>query len=151
MTNDNAAVIAEFRARGRVGGELEGAPLLLLTTYRREDARPRTVPLVFSDALEGRWLVFAANAGASTDPRWCVDLRHEPAAKIEVAEAGGVSEIWVDAEFLDDQLRWHFYDLQAKRFPRYAEFRERTQRDIPVIALQAARRLVTMPRGEAGR
>lgn len=146
MMLDNAEVIAEFRRSGKVGGELEGAPLLLLTTYQRADARPRTVPLVYSKSAEGHWLVFAANAGKDQDPAWCMDLRHEPAGKIEIPEAGAVSDIWVDAAFLDGAVRQHYYDQHAKLFPRYADFAAATSREIPVISLAPVHRLV-QPRG----
>lgn len=145
MTNPNAQVIAEFRRHGRVGGELAGAPLLLLSTYR-PDARIRTVPLVYSPAYAGHWLVFAAFAGADHDPAWCMDLRHEPAAKIEVADPGlsdgAVSEFWVEAVFLTDAVRAHYYEQQCAAFPRYRDYAGATTREIPVIALHPARRWV---------
>ena len=43
MQNWNAKIIDEFRANaGAVGGQFEGAPMLLLTTTGRRSGQPRT-------------------------------------------------------------------------------------------------------------
>jgi len=47
MNDFNAAIIAEFRANdGVVGGQFEGAPMLILHTTGRRSGQDREIPLV---------------------------------------------------------------------------------------------------------
>jgi hypothetical protein len=58
----NARNIAEFRANGgRLGGNFEGAPVLLLTTTGAKSGEPRTSPMMYLE-LDGHVYVFASNA-----------------------------------------------------------------------------------------
>ena len=60
----NAQVIAEFRKNhGKVGGNFEGAPLLLLHTIGRRSGKPRVNPVMYLKDGD-RYFVFASKAGA---------------------------------------------------------------------------------------
>src|ERR1700737_4599781 len=78
-TNDwNTQIIDEFRAnKGEVGGQLAGAPLLLLTTTGAKSGRRRTTPVVYLRDGD-RVLVFASKAGAPTNPDWYHNLVANP-------------------------------------------------------------------------
>jgi hypothetical protein len=66
----NAKVIEEFRANeGRVGGDFEGAPMVLITTTGAKTGKKRTNPLMY--LREGdRLIVFASKGGMPTNPDW---------------------------------------------------------------------------------
>ena len=69
MTDWNAHVIEEFRANeGKVGGNFEGAPLLLLHTTGAGSGLERVNPPMYQALDNGRLAVFASKAGADTDP-----------------------------------------------------------------------------------
>jgi deazaflavin-dependent oxidoreductase (nitroreductase family) len=131
VTDFNATVIAEFRANGgRVGGNFEGAPLLLLHSRGARSGEPRVHPMMYlRDG--GRYLVFASKAGADTNPAWYHNLLAHPDAKIEV----GSDEIAVHATELEGAERDELYAEQARLYPAFADYERRTSRTIPVMAL----------------
>jgi deazaflavin-dependent oxidoreductase (nitroreductase family) len=80
----NAQVINEFRANdGRVGGMLEGTPLLLLHHTGPKSGVSRVNPLGYLRD-DGRYAIFASNGGAPRHPDWVRNLRAQPNARIEV-------------------------------------------------------------------
>ena len=128
----NARLIAEFRAnQGMVGGQFEGAPLLLLTTTGRRSGARRTSPMMYL-ADGGRWLVFASKAGADTHPAWFLNLEAEPRVSIEV----GTETVEAVATPLQGAERERFFAEQARRYPGFAEYQQKTDRVIPVVALE---------------
>jgi len=130
----NARLIAEFRAnQGMVGGQFEGAPLLLLTTTGRRSGARRTSPMMYL-ADGGRWLVFASKAGADTHPAWFLNLEAEPRVSIEV----GTETVEAVATPLQGAERERFFAEQARRYPGFAEYQQKTDRVIPVVALTPA-------------
>jgi deazaflavin-dependent oxidoreductase (nitroreductase family) len=132
LNDANLYVIEEFRANeGKVGGFLKGAPVLLLTTTGAKSGKYYTTPLMYS--LEGDSLVvFAANAGAPTNPDWYYNLKANPKAIVEV----GTETFDVTANILTGEERDQLYAKQATIFPNFAQFEAMTTRKIPVIALK---------------
>lgn len=131
MSDWNAKVIEEFRAHeGRVGGQFEGAPLLLLTTKGRRSGQPRTSPMMYL-ADDDRLLVFASKGGAPTHPDWYVNLVDDPQVTVEV----GTERYAARASVLEGEERDRFYAEQARRYPGFAGYQEKTDRVIPVVAL----------------
>ncbi len=127
----NTSIIEEFRANeGRVGGMFEGVPLLLLHHTGAKSGKPRINPLVY-ERDGGRYVVFASKAGAPTNPDWYHNLSAKPNATIEV----GRDTIEVVASELTGEQRERLYREQAERSPQFAQYAERTDRVIPVIAL----------------
>src|SRR5215210_9241762 len=71
-------------SRGRIGGRVGRAPVLLLTTTGRKSGEPRTAPVVYLAEGE-RLIVIGSNAGNARAPAWALNLRAHPAATVEVA------------------------------------------------------------------
>jgi deazaflavin-dependent oxidoreductase (nitroreductase family) len=127
----NAQIIAEFRKNhGRVGGDFEGAPLLLLHTIGKRSGRPRVNPVMYLRDGE-RYVVFASKAGADTHPDWYRNLIAHPEVKIEV----GDETIDVQAHDLQGPERDRLFERQATLYSGFAEYQRKTKRVIPVIAL----------------
>lgn len=132
----NAQIIGEFRKNhGRVGGNFEGAPLLLLHTIGRRSGRPRVNPVMYLGEGE-RYLVFASKGGADTHPDWYRNLMAHPDVKIEV----GDETIDVQADNLEGPERDRLFERQATLYPGFAEYQRKTKRVIPVIALTMKRK-----------
>ncbi len=92
----NDTIIAEFRANeGRVGGNFEGAPLLLLHSTGAKSGQERVSPIMFQQTDAG-WAVFASYAGKDINPAWYHNLKAHPRASIEV----GTASVDVDAREL---------------------------------------------------
>jgi len=129
----NAAIVAEFRANhGKVGGNFEGAPLLLLHSRGARTGAERVSPMMYLRDGD-RYLVFASKGGAPTNPAWYHNLVANPDAEIEV----GDDTIAVRAEELKGAERDEKYAKQAELYPGFAEYEAKTTRVIPVVALTA--------------
>jgi deazaflavin-dependent oxidoreductase (nitroreductase family) len=132
MSDWNDKVIAEFRAnQGRVGGQFEGAPLLLLHSTGAKSGRERVNPMMYQAVGDG-FAVFASKAGADTNPDWYHNLRAHPQARIEV----GTETIDVTARVLDPEERAPIWEEQKSRYPGFADYERKTDRVIPVVMLE---------------
>jgi deazaflavin-dependent oxidoreductase (nitroreductase family) len=133
----NAKVIDEFRAsEGRVGGIWKGTPLLLLHHAGAKSGVSRINPVGYlADAP--RYLVFASNGGALSNPDWYHNLKAHPNTKIEV----GSETIDIVAEEAAGEERERLFARGAERFPDLAKYARKTDRVVPVIVLT--------PRGSA--
>jgi len=128
----NIKIIEEFRANGgKVGGQFEGAPLLLLTTKGAKSGETRTTPVVYLKDGE-RLVIFASKAGAPTNPAWYHNLLANPSATIEV----GSDTMAVDAVVASGEERDRLFSRQQGVFPQFSEYAQKTTRQIPVIALE---------------
>ncbi|HZS24382.1 MAG TPA: nitroreductase family deazaflavin-dependent oxidoreductase [Gaiellaceae bacterium] len=134
MADYNAPIIEEFRANeGRVGGRWEGRDLLLLTTTGRKSGRPHTTPMVYTRDGD-RLLVYASKAGAPTHPDWYLNLVANPRVTVEV----GAERYEATATPLEREERDRAFAAQAERVPTFAEYQQKTNRVIPVVALVRA-------------
>ena len=132
MQEFNQKIIDEFRANdGIVGGPFEGASLLLLGTTGAKSRQRRTNPLAYMDEGD-RLIVIASFAGAPSNPPWYHNLRANPEVTVEV----GVEKYQAQAVVVDEPERSELYDKMATAMPAFAEYRAKTSRIIPVIALQ---------------
>lgn len=132
MNDFNRAIIEEFRANdGRVGGQFEGAPLLLLTSTGARSGEARTTPVVYLRDGE-RLVIFASKAGAPTNPAWYHNLLANPSATVEV----GTETVQVNAEVASGEERERLYQRQSELFPQFVEYAKKTTREIPVVLLQ---------------
>ena len=131
MSDFNDQVIAEFRANhGKVGGNFEGAPLLLLHSVGAKSGQTRVSPMMYLPDGD-RFLVFASKAGAPDNPDWYHNLKANPDATIEV----GDDTLDVRAAELPRAERDEKYAEQAALFPGFADYEKKTDRVIPVLAL----------------
>lgn len=139
MNDWNAAIIDEFRHnQGRVGGQFEGAPMILLHHRGRKSGQPRVSPMMFlpDDNDPDTIYVFASKAGAPTNPDWYHNITEAGTARVE----RGVEQYPVTVHEVTGPERDRIYAEQARRYPGIAEYAEKTAgiRTIPVLALRRA-------------
>src|SRR5947209_8045503 len=80
----NRKVIDEFRANeGRVGGNFEGAPMILIHHRGAKSGIERVNPVMYQ-RVEGGYAVFASKGGAPTNPDWYYNLVANPETTVEV-------------------------------------------------------------------
>jgi deazaflavin-dependent oxidoreductase (nitroreductase family) len=128
----NRAIIDEFRANdGKVGGPFEGAPVLLLTATGAKSGERRTTPVMYLPDGE-RMVIFASKGGAPTNPGWYHNLRANPSATVEV----GSDTVEVQAVVTEGDERERLFRKQAELYPQFADYEQKTTRQIPVVALQ---------------
>jgi deazaflavin-dependent oxidoreductase (nitroreductase family) len=132
MSDFNQRIIEEFRSNdGRVGGPFEGAPMLLLHTTGARSGAERVSPVVYAED-DGRWVVFASKGGAPTNPDWFHNLRAHPDATIEV----GTDTVPVVARTAGGDERERLWSRQKERMPGFADYEQKTTREIPVVVLE---------------
>lgn len=130
MSDWNAGIIVEFRKnRGKVGGQFEGAPLLLINHTGARTGKARTNPVMY--LKDGhQYLVFASKGGADSNPDWYHNLKKHPEVKIEV----GDEKIDATAEEITGAERDRLFAKQASLYPQFAQYQRKTKRTIPIIA-----------------
>ena len=128
----NAKIIEEFRANeGRVGGQFEGAPLLLLHSIGARSGKERVNPMMYQ-AVGDAYAVFASKGGAPSNPDWYHNLVATPDATIEV----GTRTVAVRARIVGDVERDTIWETQKQRYPGFADYEASTTRQIPVVILE---------------
>src|ERR1700751_5607915 len=101
----NAGIVEEFRANeGRVGGQFEGIPLLLLHHTGARSGTRYVNPLAYQ-ADDGRYVVFASKGGSPENPGWYYNLVANPDVTIEV----GTERLAVHAEVAQGEERERLY------------------------------------------
>lgn len=136
MTDFNQQTIDEFRANeGKVGGQFEGAPMVLVHHVGRKSGREFVAPMMYlRDETDPRTMyVFASKGGAPTNPDWYVNLTAAGKATVEV----GTETYDVEVREITGADRDRIYAEQAERYPGFAEYEKKTAgiRTIPVLAL----------------
>ena len=128
----NRSIIEEFRTHGgKVGGPFEGRPVLLLNTVGAKSGQRRTTPVVYMQDGE-RMVIFASKAGAPENPAWYHNLLANPSVTVEV----GSGTLELQARVLSGPERDRLFERQAEMYPQFAEYAQRTERVIPVVALE---------------
>jgi deazaflavin-dependent oxidoreductase (nitroreductase family) len=131
MNDWNKKVIEEFRANaGKVGGQFEGSPVLLLHTTGAKSRLERVNPMMYLEESD-RVYVFASKAGADTDPDWYRNLVANPGVSVELGE----ESYDATAVVITGSERDRIYASQARLFPGFAQYEAKTTRVIPVVEL----------------
>ena len=136
MANDwNTSIIEEFRANeGRVGGQFEGAPMILLHTTGAKTGKEYITPLMYlaDDTNPDRVYVFASKAGAPTSPDWFHNLVANPDVTVELPN----EKFEARARVTEEPERERLYRAQAELMPNFADYEKLTTRKIPVVVLE---------------
>ena len=117
-------------SRGRIGGRLWNAPVLLLTTVGRKTGKKRTTPLLYLRDGE-RLIIVASNGGRDNEPSWWTNLRHDPHAEVQIK---GEKKKMI-ARKASEEENSSFWPLLTKMYPAYSDYQRRTKREIPVVIL----------------
>lgn len=134
----NTSIIDEFRANdGKVGGQFEGANLLLLHTTGAKSGQTRVSPLAYF-RIDGKLIIIGSFAGAPVSPAWVHNLRANPAARVEIGAPSGIEAFDVTAHELPRAERDELFDKVAAAAPGFAEYQSKTSRVIPLFELQPA-------------
>lgn len=116
---------------GRVGGRINKAPVLLLTTTGRKSGQKRTAPVVYladGDDL----VVIGSNAGHSRTPAWSLNLKSNPDAEVEL----GRERRRVRARVSEGDERAELWRRHNEQYAGFDEYEARTGRDIALFVLE---------------
>ena len=132
MSDWNTGIIEEFRANeGRVGGNFEGAPLLLLHTTGAKSGQERVHPMMYQDLGDDSVAVFASKAGAPDHPTWF----HNVVANPDVTAEIGTETRSFRARTASGDERERIWTKQKADYPGFADYETKTTREIPVVIL----------------
>lgn len=132
ITRANTAV---YRLTGgRLGGKVRGVPVLLLDHVGRRSGQRRTTPLMYLQ--DGDDLVIVASkGGAPAHPAWWVNLKADPRTTVQV----GSAKRSVKARQAPPEEKSRLWPRLVELYPDYELYQQRTDRDIPVVVLEADR------------
>lgn len=117
---------------GRLGGTLDGAPLLVLHHTGAKSGARRQTPAVH--LRDGENLVIVASLlGSEKHPAWYFNLRAHP-DDVEVDVRGGRRA--VRARQASDEETATLWPRLIEAYPPFQTYRERTDRVLPVLILE---------------
>jgi deazaflavin-dependent oxidoreductase (nitroreductase family) len=132
MSDWNAKIIDEFRARGGKNIPNFGDRLLLLTVKGAKTGTPRTYPLAFTRDGD-RIVVAASKGGAPNHPDWYRNVVANPDVEIEI----GTERFSAHATPLSEGAeRNRLYGQHADVMPGFHDYELKTDRIIPVVVLE---------------
>ena len=121
----NRKVIDEFRANGGKDG------IILITMTGAKTGKPYTIPLNYTRDGD-RLFVIASKGGSPTNPDWYHNLLAHPNVTIEE----GSETFAAHAVVAEGEERQRLFDMQAVRWPFFAEYQKNTKRQIPVVIFE---------------
>jgi len=116
---------------GKFGSQVQGLPVLLLTTTGRRTGKKRTTPLGYLEH-EGSYVVTATNAGFESQPAWFHNLKSQPQVALQI----GNKQLTAVAEPANPTLRQQLWAQFVEKAPGYGAYPARTTREIPVVLLR---------------
>ncbi len=126
------SIIEEFRANGGVVTRPYPDSTLVLVTMRgARTGRRRTLPLEYFE-LDGVLHISATASGAPDNPAWYHNLVVNPEVTVEY----GTETFEAVARELPPDERDRAWRTLVGRKPRFAEYEQKTDRTIPVFALE---------------
>ena len=112
-------------------GEDKPVTTLLLTTTGRKSGLSRTTPLIYKKVGDA-YIIVASLGGNPEHPLWYLNLVATPDCEIQV----GRVTLKAKARTVPDGERERLWAAAAEQFPDYNDYQARTQRQIPVVALE---------------
>ena len=118
-------------SRGRVGGDYNGAPIVLVDSVGRKSGKRRTHPLIARE-IDGNLVIVASKGGVDRHPAWYLNLMARP--ETEANWRGERRR--VRAREAEGEERDRLWQQMVEVYRPYAHYQSRTERRIPVIVLE---------------
>ena len=115
---------------GTDGTELNGMPVILLTTVGAKTGKLRKTPLMRVEH-DGEYAIVASLGGAPKNPVWYYNVVKSP--RVELQDGTVTRDYDAREVFGDEKATWWKRAVEA--FPPYADYQEKTDRQIPVFVL----------------
>ena len=106
-----------------------GLPVIIVTHRGRRTGAIRKTPLM--RAVDGEnYILVASMGGAPENPSWYYNLKTNP--NVEIRDKATVTPMTVQ-EISDPGEKQRLWDIAVEAYPPYAEYQDRTDREIPVF------------------
>lgn len=118
---------------GKFGWRFGSVPVIELTTIGRRSGEQRSTMLT-SPLQEGTALIVVASRGGDDrHPAWFLNLRDNP--HVEVVLEGGPRTPML-ARVATPEERARMWPVIAERYTQYADYQQKTTREIPLVLLE---------------
>src|SRR3954469_8839670 len=121
-------------------------PSLLLTTTGRKSGEKFIFPLFYGKTGDS-YIVIASKGGAPQHPGWYRNILANPEAEVQV----GTKKLKARARTATGEERARLWQEALKFWPPYADYQQKTEREIPVVVLDPIRWSRTLTRAAPGR
>jgi len=111
-----------------------GLPVVIITNRGARSGKLRKTPVMRVEH-DGRYAAVASQGGAPTHPRWYYNLRADPQVDVQ----DGPRRQAMTARELSGPEREQWWERAVAAYPPYAEYQQKTSRQIPVFVLEPAR------------
>lgn len=116
---------------GREGHDWQGTQCLILTTTGRRSGQSRQTPLIYGQS-DGEYVVVASKGGAPDHPGWYKNLAADPHVQVQVLD----DRFAATARTAAGDERARLWQVMTAQWPAYDEYRQKTDREIPVVVLE---------------
>ena len=113
-----------------------GLPIVIVTTRGHRTGKIRKFGLMRVEH-DGEYALVASKGGAPTNPDWYHNLKADPRA---VMIQDGPEPFDVVVREVTGSERQEWWERAVKAYPLYAEYQERTSRQIPVFVARSVTR-----------
>ena len=116
---------------GRQANTLEGTglPVIIVTTRGNKTGKVRKIALMRVEH-EGEYALVASMGGAPTNPVWYSNLKANP-DEVTIQDGPAPMPVTVREVTGDERAIW--WGRAVAAFPSYAEYQQKTDREIPVF------------------
>lgn len=126
--------VDRYRATdGAEGHDWEGTQALLLTTTGRQSGESRTTPLIYAPRGDA-FTIVASKGGADEPPAWYLNLSEDPAVEVQVKG----DRFSARARTAGAEEKHEIWPTMVAEWPKYDEYQQSTEREIPVVVLERA-------------
>lgn len=108
-----------------------GLPVILLTTRGARSGKIRKTPLMRVEHA-GRYAVVASQGGAPKHPVWYFNITADP--RVELQDGPRKQDMTAREVTGAEKAEW--WERAVAAYPPYAEYQEKTSREIPVFVLE---------------
>ncbi len=110
-----------------------GLPVVIITNRGARSGKLRKTPVMRVEH-EGRYAAVASQGGAPDNPRWYYNFRAYPHVELQ----DGPHKWQMTAREVTGGERAQWWERAVAAYPPYAEYQQRTSRQIPVFVLERA-------------
>ncbi|WP_299576750.1 nitroreductase family deazaflavin-dependent oxidoreductase [uncultured Williamsia sp.] len=118
---------------GTEGTEMNGMPVVLLTTVGNKTGKLRKTPLMRVEH-DGHYAVVASLGGAPKHPVWYHNIVANP--HVELRDGEQVFDMVAREVFGGEKAQW--WERAVAAYPPYEDYQKKTDREIPVFVLEPA-------------
>jgi F420H(2)-dependent quinone reductase len=115
---------------GTAGTDLNGMPVILLTTVGAKTGSLRKTPLMRVEH-DGQYAIVASLGGAPKNPVWYYNVVKNPRVELQDGDVTGD----YDAREVSGDEKAAWWERAIAAYPDYADYQKRTERQIPVFVL----------------